>query len=310
MRFLLCLVLAGLASAQPPVRPAIVMSVWYNGPRLVPPQPLAATVSSDTLRNDLTAIRRAGFNGIVTWVSWRDGEPRRGELALSQLDRLVAVALETGLSVGVEVYTAEQPAWEKEKNNALAGAFYERVRDHYADRRPLVLVRFAGDPKGGVPFSFRVGPAPLGLTPLEVRYRIWHEFVQDQRRWSFRSDDWPLSVDMRAAGEIAGLLTRNQALFAPVTPRTAKNDVAVEPAGGIDVRILESADAIVIVGLNETDRTRRVTLTFPPDLPEAIWQNMEAGNAVNFVIGPKGPSYEHTFAPYDALVLAIRKKLR
>ena len=53
-----------------------------------------------------------------------------------------------------------------------------------------------------------------------------------------------------------------------------------------------------------------MTLTFPADLPEAIWQNMEAGNAVNFVMGATGPYYQHTFSPHDALVLAIRKKLR
>ena len=310
MRFLLCLFVAGLAAAQPLVPPSIVMSVWYNGPRLSPPQPLPAGVSSETLLDDLIAIKRAGFNGIVTWISWRNGEPSRGALDVAQLDRVVSLAIDAGLSVGIEVYTSEPPEWLKESSNALAGAFYERVRDRYADRRPAVVVRFAGDPAGGVLFSMRVGAGPGNMSPREVRSRIWHEFVQDQRRWSFRSDEGPRSTELRAVGELARLLIGNQALFASLRPRTVNNAVTIEPAGGIDVRILESLDAIVIIGLNETDSTRRVKLTFPPDIPEAIWQNMEAGNAVNFVMGQSGPFYEHTFAPQDALVLAIRKKLR
>ena len=310
MRFLLCLFFAGLAVAQPLVQPSIGMSVWYNGPRLSPPQPLPASVSSETLRDDLDWITRAGFNGIVTWISWRDAEPTRGTLQVAQLDRLVALALDAGFTVGIEVYTSEPPSWVKESSNALAGAFYERVRDHYADRRPAVVVRFAGDPAAGVPFSMRVGAPPRGMSPREVRARIWSDFIQDQRRWSVRSDEWPLSADMRAVGDMARLLVGNQTLFASLRPRTINNAVTIEPAGGIDVRILESLDAIVIIGLNDTDSTRRVKLTFPPDVPEAIWQNMEAGNAVHFVMGPSGPFYEHTFAPRDTLVLAIRKRLR
>jgi hypothetical protein len=45
-------------------------------------------------------------------------------------------------------------------------------------------------------------------------------------------------------------------------------------------------------------------------MPEAIWQNMESGTAVNFVASAKGPTYTRTFAPKDVLVLMIKKQWR
>ena len=53
-----------------------------------------------------------------------------------------------------------------------------------------------------------------------------------------------------------------------------------------------------------------MTFTFAPDMPEAIWQNMETGAAVNFVAGPSGPTYTYAFKPRDVLVLMIKKDLR
>ena len=51
-----------------------------------------------------------------------------------------------------------------------------------------------------------------------------------------------------------------------------------------------------------------MTLTFSEAMPEAIWQNMLTGAAVNFVAGPTGPVYTRTFPPRDVLVLMIRKR--
>jgi hypothetical protein len=51
-------------------------------------------------------------------------------------------------------------------------------------------------------------------------------------------------------------------------------------------------------------------MTFTPDTPEAIWQNMENGAAVQFVQGPEGPTYRHTFPPRDVMVLVRGKRLR
>jgi hypothetical protein len=51
-----------------------------------------------------------------------------------------------------------------------------------------------------------------------------------------------------------------------------------------------------------------VTITFAPAIPEAIWQNMLTGSAVNFVAGATGPVYKRAFAAHEVLVLMIRKR--
>ena len=305
MQFLLCAVFGSFAAIQAPPAP-LVVSVWYNGPGVTAPAALPAPVSDDALRQDLEAIRRAGFNAITTWISWRDGEPRRGELDLRQLDRVVNLAAAAGLHTRVAVFTDDEPAWKKDGTNALAGRFFERVSDHYA-RRAVVMVR-AGTSRSAEAQQLRVGRG--GLAPRQARLELWERFAQGAREISVVDAAGATSPDLRVLGETAGILTHNIALFAPLVARTQNNRVLASPAGSIVSSVLESPDAIVIIARNASDRTRRVTLTFPPDLPEAIWQNMEAGNAVNFVMGKDGPFYVHTFAPHDALVLAIRKKLR
>jgi hypothetical protein len=65
-----------------------------------------------------------------------------------------------------------------------------------------------------------------------------------------------------------------------------------------------------LIGLNHSSSAARVTMTFKPDVQEAIWQNMETGAGVNFIAGPFGPSYTYWFRPRDALVLMIRKDVR
>jgi hypothetical protein len=88
-------------------------------------------------------------------------------------------------------------------------------------------------------------------------------------------------------------------------------DVRIEGATGpVETRFLESSDVLLLIGLNHANTSQRVTLTFMPDTQEAIWQNMETGAAINFVAGPAGPTYTHTFGPRDALVLMIRKSVR
>ena len=144
----------------------------------------------------------------------------------------------------------------------------------------------------------------------EARLAMWSAYVRGVRRMCF-ADASGSETTRRGLLEAAGVITRNQALFAPLAPREMKGErVTVEPAGAIAVHLLESPDAILIVGLNESAKTERVKIAFPPTIPEAIWQNMEAGNSVNFVMEKTGPTYMHTFAPKDVLVLAIRKRLR
>jgi hypothetical protein len=310
MRFLLCLAIGVFAPAQPVARSAIVMSVWYNGPGTQPPSAPTPGVSEDVLRKDLAAIRTAGFNAITTWISWREGEPRRGVFEFTHLGRLVGLASEAGLGVQIEVDTDREPSWKTDGTNALSGQFWERVRAD-ASRWPVVTdVRRATPVTMSDASRIRVGPGSAASPPRRARLEIWTAIANGRKQVSFLDEEGPLSPDLLAVSETVGVLTRNQALFAALRPRVLENLVRVQPGGGVVGHILESPDAILIVALNHSDRTRRVKLTFPPDLPEAIWQNMEAGNAVNFIVSADGPYYEHTFAPEDALVLAIRKRLR
>lgn len=84
--------------------------------------------------------------------------------------------------------------------------------------------------------------------------------------------------------------------------------VRVESGGGsVQARFLESADALVLIAINHAASARTVTFRFTPEIPEAIWQNMESGASISFVQGPDGLTYKHAFAPRDALVLAIRR---
>ena len=81
-------------------------------------------------------------------------------------------------------------------------------------------------------------------------------------------------------------------------------------AGVVETRFLESADVLMVIGLNHGSTSQKVTMTFAPETQEAIWQNMETGSGVNFVAGPAGPTYAYWFSPRDVLVLMIRKNVR
>jgi beta-galactosidase len=104
----------------------------------------------------------------------------------------------------------------------------------------------------------------------------------------------------------AGDLLRHLAAVAGIRP-----EVRIDGARGlVEARFLESSEALVLVAINHAETPQTVTMTFAPEMPEAIWQNMESGAAVNFVAGPSGPAYTVAFAPRDALVLMIRKQYR
>jgi hypothetical protein len=95
-------------------------------------------------------------------------------------------------------------------------------------------------------------------------------------------------------------------LRGPLSP-----EIEIDGAPGrVEARFLESSDAIVLIAINHGDTAERVTFRFAPDIPEAIWQNMETGAAVNFVQGQDGPTYAHTFGPRDVMVLVRGKRLR
>jgi len=106
----------------------------------------------------------------------------------------------------------------------------------------------------------------------------------------------------RAAGDLLGALVAT----AGVAP-----DVRISGAQGVvETRYLESDAATVLIGINHSDSPQKVTLTFSPDTPEAIWLNLETGASVNFVAGPTGPTYTYAFKPRDVLVLMIKREFR
>jgi hypothetical protein len=148
-----------------------------------------------------------------------------------------------------------------------------------------------------------------GATGREVRMRAWQSLARGARAVIF--SDWTSlranGSALDAAAEFADNLTRNAALYVPLLPHTGPPRVRVE-RGRVDAAFLESAQALVLIAVNPGDAEETVKLTFARELPEAIWQNMESGAAVNFVAGPDGPFYERTFAPKDVLVLMIGKR--
>lgn len=150
----------------------------------------------------------------------------------------------------------------------------------------------------------------------EVWQAAWSAIAQGHRGVVF--EDWASlsgNADARsAAAEFAGHMSRNAALYAPLRPREAPGRPDVTIAGGnshLEVAFLESTEALVMIVLNtHTTEPQSATLTFAPEMPEAIWQNMITGGAVNFVAGPKGPTYTPALEPSGVLVLMIRKTWR
>ena len=148
-----------------------------------------------------------------------------------------------------------------------------------------------------------------------VRQAGWYYLGMGARGVIF--GDWAALAQnadaVTAAAEFAEHVARNAALYAPLQPRVPSQgapDVTIEGNHPkIAARFLESSDALLLIVTNHDSSTsHEVILNFSPEIPEAIWQNMLTGAAVNFVAGPKGPTYTRTFAPKDVLVLMIRKR--
>ena len=148
-------------------------------------------------------------------------------------------------------------------------------------------------------------------TALQVRQDAWVLIGRGYRGVLF--DSWTTlrqNADvLAAAAAFADIVTRNSALFAPL--RQSSRAIGVDaPTSDVFARFVESEDAMLLVAANLADSPQRVTLKFSAETPEAIWQNMESGAAVNFVAGPEGPIYSRTFTPHDVVVLMIRKQYK
>jgi hypothetical protein len=110
---------------------------------------------------------------------------------------------------------------------------------------------------------------------------------------------------------VGGLRNAASPLQRAIGAAGVRPDIGIDVAGRlVEARFLESGDAMLLVAMNHGTATHRVTFTFGPDVPEAIWQNMESGAAVNFVQGPAGPTYTRTLPARDVMVLVRGKRLR
>jgi hypothetical protein len=302
---LLLAVVAVLQVQRPVEEPFVGVGVWYAGPRALPPA--TALDDVEALKEDLALIRRAGFNAVTTWIAWRDAEPQPGSRSLNGLERLAAAAAAAELRVSVVVFTAPAPDWAKAKPGA-ATAFVDYLSKRMALQTAVLGVIPVDAPDQPVRGRINVSP---GAAPV-ARLAMWAELARGGRFLAFAGTDDSLSPGILSLGETAGVVTRNQALFAPLRPRSTGviGVSGAEASARVDVRLLESNDAIVIIGLNYAAAPQKVTIAFAPDIPEAIWQNLETGTAVSFVMRKSGPVLEHTFGPRDALVLMIRKTRR
>jgi hypothetical protein len=299
---LLALIFLTLTPAQRIApEPAIPVGVWYVP--LPDPDP-------DVLRKDFDVIRRAGFDSITTPIVWKDAEPKRGTYSLLAVERAIAAAGGAGLKVRVKITTDKHPEWAT--TAAAATEFLDYIRRRVILQRAVFSVEAASSVDNLPHERIRIGAGAGAVSLAEARFRLWQAVAEGQRGISFDDGANGASVERLAIGEIAGVITRNQALFGPLRPRVpSAADAAVEGGdGSVAVRILESPDAMVIVALNPAATAQKVTMKFSPEIPEAIWQNIEEGVAVNFVMGKDGPFLAHAFAPRDVLVLTIRKKLR
>jgi hypothetical protein len=168
--------------------------------------------------------------------------------------------------------------------------------------------------------TITIPASDIGLVPINertdpeaVREAAWTRLATGARAVIF--DDWKALQNndgaLAEAAAFAETLARNPVLYAPLRRVDPTGDRAFTIDGGgnnVEAHWLESPDALLLIAVNHASEPRDVTITFAPAIPEAIWQNMLTGSAVNFVAGPKGPTYTRTFAARDVLVLMIRKR--
>lgn len=244
-------------------------------------------------------------------------------------------AVLTALLLSSAVAGAQQP----EQGWVPIGVVDDRPRERSTgrsiDEREIAKRAFnvvaRSDPTAGSRMRVeRLGTAAAGGTPVPVstagleflrvgesttaerlRRDAWVAIGRGLRGVIF--DDWVAlranAPALRAASDFADLITRNVALFAPLS--ASAREVRIAPASpDFFARFIESRVAMVLVAANLSGAEQRVEMTFAPDMPEAIWQNMESGGGVNFVAGPDGPTYTRTFPPDDVIVLMIRKQYK
>lgn len=185
---------------------------------------------------------------------------------------------------------------------------------------PALMAEALGIGLAVVPPLDRTGELHVGplATPRDLRVWGWTAMLRGARAIAYYS--WTDLVDERgspnargrAAGQFAGVISRNQALFAPLRPRPAapgNAEVRVSGAAGeIEAGFLESGEALLLIAVNHAAVPQEVTLAFGRGTKLEFWQDMETGDMVSFAMQPDGPVLTHAFAARDALVLMIRTR--
>jgi hypothetical protein len=223
--------------------------------------------------------------------------------------------------VGVRYAADASPARRTIDHDTIGRALFNVVAAPADGTQPrATLTRVDRPSMGGPPASVVVQASDLGViritaatTAEDVRETAWTLLARGSRGVIF--DGWvELQQNASALAEasaFARTITSNMALYAPLrhVERTGARAITLKgDDGSVEAHWLESAEALVLVAVNHGARPREVVFTFPPDVPEAVWQNMLSGASVNFVAGPTGPFYEQTMPAHDVLVLMIRKR--
>jgi hypothetical protein len=190
---------------------------------------------------------------------------------------------------------------------APSGSVAELLKAFVRDGGALIAETPSGLPRTGLATPgaqglgdiFIAAPSPRGPRALEPdivtgTYGAGHTFLIHRR-----------ATEGGGVRGVAGPLQR------AIDATGVKAEVGIDVTGQlVEARFLESADALLFVAINHGSTPRNVTFTFGPDVPEAIWQNMESGAAVNFLQGAEGPTYTRTLAGRDVMVLVRGKRLR
>jgi beta-galactosidase len=334
---------AGIVSRNPalfaPLRPrASKVAILYNrlgymvGGNTVAP--------GTTVRNSMLGFYRAMFERNIQTDFIHPDEIAAGRASEYtaiflgyplMLPRNVADALKTYVQNGGTLISEARPAWNDDRGHAnvrIPGAGLDEVFGaREKELRPAEEIEMIVDASAEGPLAPLAGkrvPGPAFAEHLELTgqgARVLARFpsadgpgdpaivMSEYGRGrailigSFPSAAFEAEPEKsRAAGDLLAAL----ASIAGIAP-----DIRIEGgAGTVEARILESDEAMLVIGINHGDTAQKVTMTFGSDMPEAIWQNMETGASVNFVAGPQGPTYEYSFRPRDVLVLMIRKTLR
>jgi hypothetical protein len=306
-------VLFALVLASSPVEPFVPVGVMYHA---------SPTLTREQTVRDLRSIRTDGFNVIGARVNWTDTASR-----LDAFETLLDLANDAELKVVAQIDTSAVCP-DRPDLRAAVVKFVEAVTTRAARHSAFYAFDVTGGPR---PEGCRLSAndyyaalladattVPEGRSvitdqwwfeastdPAVARLNAWTAMARGARGFIF-------ATRSEASAAFARVVTRNAALFGPLRlRRDLTPDVRVDGGlGNVEATFLESADVLMLIGLNHGAASARVTMSFTPDTQEAIWQNMESGVAVNFVAAANGPTYTHTFAGYDTMVLMIRKSIR